>query len=150
MNVLEFIEALDKIDVHQATVTAVDDTKEDLEELNREQLEKGIQSDGEIIRWQKDEHYPYTLPYVRKKTAIGLQTEVVDLKLSGDFWSEIEASANDDSIVFEDKNPKTEFLEKNYTNKILGINEEKTQKYIEEIFSPAYRRNLAEQSGLNF
>lgn len=150
MNVVDFIESLDRIDIHQATISAVEATKEKLEELNKEQMQEGIQNDGDIIRWQKDDHYPYTKPYERKKEKAGLQVEVVDLKFSGDFWEEIEASAGSDQIDFTSNNYKTQFLEKNYSNKIFGTTDENTEKYNQEDFGPAFREQLAQQSGLDF
>ena len=148
MNVADYLECIEKIDVRQATNEVIDETADVLSEANRQQMKEGVNSEGEIIRWQKDSHYPYTPAYARKKAKAGLQILVVDLKFEGGFHNALKTSRKDSSIQFDAPTPITEFLEENYTPKIFGLNDEKTAKYTEETFLPAFKEKIGQQSGL--
>jgi hypothetical protein len=149
MNIVDYIEALKKINVHKAIVETFRETSEVLVAMNKQQLSEGKRSDDEKIHWLKDGHYPYTKPYARFKSAQGLQTKVVDLKLRGDFYESIGAKVNEKDIEFNGSSEIAKYLEENYSANIYSVTDENTEKYIDQNFTPVFIQKIEDQSGLS-
>src|SRR2546423_13498560 len=100
MTVAQMIANLDKVNVAQEAKESIEETKQTMLDLNASQLEQGIKADGDNIHWLRDSHYPYTLPYARRKSAEGYQTSVVDLNKSPgkDFYRSLEIKQDGDQL----------------------------------------------------
>jgi hypothetical protein len=155
MDIIETIEAIERINVNAAVLESVDETADEIKALLLTQLEAGTQNDGEAIHWQnpkrerKDNTFPYTKKYAKRKANLGFQTSVVDLNLGGEYWESIEAEAFGDAINFESKDEKAVYLEENYNaDKIYGLNEANKAKYIDDSLRDKVISKVSEQSGI--
>jgi hypothetical protein len=148
MNVSDYIKAIEKINVHEATIKAIGLTTQELADLNREQLAKGNRSDKEKVHWLKDSHYPYTKPYTRIKSKLGLPTDKVDLNLGRKFVDSIKADVKGEQIDFEGTSRLAQYLEPNYSSQIYGLTDENTEIYTENNFQPKFMEEISTQSGI--
>lgn len=147
---LDKIAKLQALNVEQVAETSLSAISSDLVDAQKDQLEKGQDSEGDKIRWQKDSHYPYTKPYERRKSKLGLQTEVVDLKLSGDYYNELQARVESGKVVIKSMNDKAVYLEENYNKDLInGLNPEHKVVIINEKLRPVFLRNIKEQLKTN-
>ena len=79
--------------------------------LNREQLKEGIRADGEKIQYLKGTHYPYSEGHKRYRMKLGLQVEVVDLFIRGDYYRSEFIERRDNEIEFSSSIKLGEYLE---------------------------------------
>ena len=144
MDILDYIEKLERLDILKLAKESIEETSVQLADLNREQLGEGKRSDNDNIHWLKDSHYPYVKPYARKRQKLGLQTKVVDLNVTRDFWNSIDAQINGEDIVFDGHSEIAKYLEINYSKEIYALNDEKTEKYI-DVLEPVFFEKLEKQ-----
>lgn len=150
MTTEELIQVLSKVDTKQLTEQTVEATSDTIIELEQQQMEQGIGEDGDTIRWLKDSHYPYTRPYTDRKAKLGLQTSVVDLKLTGTFYKAEKVKVEGDQIDYYNDDEKAEFLEKNYGKQIHGLTDENKQVYREGAFAETFREKFSSETSLEF
>jgi hypothetical protein len=148
MDIVDYLESLIKLDVEKAANIAIMKTRDKLGDLNRKQLSEGIRADDEKMHWMQDNHYPYVKPYARIRENMGLQTDFVDLKVTGDFWNSIDVIPENDEVIFFSMDDKAQYLEENYSKEIFGINDKNLETYTEDDFSPVFFEELEEQTGL--
>jgi hypothetical protein len=129
---------------------SIDQTSDTIVELNQQQMAEGVASDGETIHWLKDSHYPYTKPYAAEKARLGLQTEVVDLKLTGSFYKAERVKLEGDNLDFYNEDSKAEFLEKNYGKQIHGLTDENKKTYSHGVFCEALKTGIEAATGYKF
>lgn len=150
MDIGALFESLNKISIDEAVKETIEYTIPELIDLQTEQMQKGIKSDGERIEDKKGVYYPYSTPYAKKKSAMGLQTKVVDLFVTGDFYHNETAQFSGDSIIFNNIDEKNAKLERQYGKEIHGMAPETIQKYVEDTFSSVFKDKLKKQSGIDF
>jgi hypothetical protein len=96
-----------------------------LEDLNAEQLNKGIDSKGQKIT---PDYTPFTKAIKRAK---GQPTDRVTLKDTGDFYSSIDYSANFSGVDYTATDSKTNDLTEKYGDDILGLTDESINDVID-------------------
>ena len=149
MDIVDFIEAVQRIDVEKAANETINFTSKELADLNREQLAKGIRADNELVHWLKDGHYPYTKQYATfKANKFGGNTSVVDLNLGKKFIESIKAELKGEEIEFEGTSRMAQYLEPNYSSEIYGLTDDNLEKYTEKTFEPKFFDEIGKQSGL--
>ena len=96
---------------------------------NNDALDQGQNSEDDTLHYLKprvDNTDPYTNKYSKYKRRVGGRTSVVDLKLSGDWRRAIKLiKTKKNTFVLDSSDYKTDFLESNYGEDILGIQESK-------------------------
>lgn len=106
-------------------VKAAEAHKEELADLNVDQIERGLSPDGDFIgEYQSDD-------YALLKQALGSRAPLgkVDLKLEGDFISKLKVERKADMLLFDSTDHKTDKLESKYgTENIFGLTEESVNK----------------------
>jgi hypothetical protein len=108
-------------------LTAIKNTSIQLEDVQRDQMQVGENSQGNIIGKLRDADYAK-----RKKAKGGIaKLGVVDLKNTGDFYDAIFAKVESKFIEISSSDFKTNFLEKRYGEIIFGLNDHYKQKYFE-------------------
>lgn len=107
-------------DLKKVAIEAIDDTLPDIADKNREQLEKGLDSEGQIFSYYASENY------ARFKKAIGsiAPLGVTDLKLTGDFHSGIYAERAGDDLSMFSRDSKAGMLADKYGDNIFGLTDE--------------------------
>jgi hypothetical protein len=150
MTTEQLIQALSEIDPKQLTAETVQETSDTILELNQQQMEQGIDQDGEKIHWLKDSHYPYTRQYANRKSKLGLQTSVVDLKLTGNFYRSNKIRIESDEVDYFNDGELGDILEKNYGKQIFGLTDENKQVYREGVFAETFREKFSAKTTLQF
>lgn len=111
--------AIDTIvsDLQRVADAAIDESLIDMADKNREQLSKGLNSEGVIFSYYASD------AYARFKKSIGgiAPLGVTDLKLTGDFHSGILAEKQGDNILFDSRDSKAGMLTDKYGDSIFGL-----------------------------
>lgn len=123
------------IKVDETLFEVLEDNKELIEDLNAEQLNQGIRSDGSTIQ------PPYSPSYAKFKRALGFNPKIVNLKLSGDYHDDITAKVEKLAFTLDNVNEKDAMLSEKYGALIIGLTEESVAKLIEFIL-PEFRTLL--------
>jgi hypothetical protein len=137
-HLLDLIAKIRELPPQQIAEDSLNAISEDIVQSQRDQLSKGQDSEGGLIRWQHDSHYPYTKPYERRKAKLGKQTKVVDLNLTGKRSRRIEAKAEGGKVIIKSTDEKEQYLENNYGKDLInGLNQEHKGPLIREKLIPA-------------
>ena len=122
--------ALLKMDIPQAQINALYDTRSDYVSLQKEQMQAGEKSDGFIIGIYKNPAYA-----MRKSNPVA-QRGFVDLKDRGDFYAEIFAQPDDNGLLIDSTDWKSDSLQKKYGATIFGLNSKFKVPYVNKLQTP--------------
>lgn len=136
--------SLKRFDLGVAVLMSIYATKEDVVNLNRSQLWKGITSDGRDIR------PPYAPFTVLMKDQKGQPTDRVTLKDTGAFYDSIQVDVSSDSFTIDASDYKTDKLTDKYGKNIFGLTRISRAQYIEYSFFPALRSNIERKLLIKF
>jgi len=107
---------------------AVEEEAAEVARMNREQLSDGEQSDGNKLK------PPYSEKYAAFKRKKGLRTDVVTLRLEGDFYKSIKPNKTaPDAFEMESDDGKAKYLIARYGKAVLGLNEDNIDLLAERI-----------------
>lgn len=115
MNVWQLKKATDEIirDYNDEISNILESLEENIADLNREQLSKGLTSDGKKIGDKPPFYHPYYFPrHEGHRIAKGLEVGFINLNWSGKFY---------DSIFSEVKNEKVIVFSKDNQNKVNAL-----------------------------
>jgi hypothetical protein len=118
-----FISKLEGLEVKAKVV--VDKTiKEEAPDANREQLEQGVNADGEPITKQKIRAgaTTYSKGYAKQRKRKGLQTAHIDAKFTGKYHNSIKAKKKGKDYELKATDSKANTVEENLGN-LVGLNE---------------------------
>ena len=108
-------------------LTAIKNTSNDLEDVQRDQMQVGENAEGNIIGKLRSADYAK-----RKKAKGGIaKLGLVDLKNTGDFYDAIFAKVESKFIEISSSDYKTNLLEKKYGDIIFGLNDDYKKIYFE-------------------
>lgn len=111
----------------------IKDNEDDVIDLNIDQMEEGIDSEGELIR---PAYSPMTISIKKKK---GQPYKIVTLKDKGDFHESVFLIYTGDSIKFTADDSKTKKLRGKYGQVIFGLNKSSLRKFRNFIAIPILR-----------
>lgn len=117
----EHIKRLRSITIHQQEADILNIVKANeptAVDLNLSQLLAGRDSNGEML------FPPYSEPYARYKDLLGMPSDRVTLKLSGDFHNSFFMNADKWPVFFDATDPKTDKLKQNYGGEIFGLDQQ--------------------------
>ena len=102
---------------------AITEESAEIQRMNTEQLDDGMRSDKKPIR------PPYSPKYAAYKKRLGLKTNVVTLRLSGDFYKSLHPKRTaPDEMEVSSNDFKAPFLTGRYGKEVLGLNEDNIDK----------------------
>lgn len=104
---------ISKIDLDRAAERALKARREDIAELNREQLEIGMRADGSFLP-------PYSANSVSK---FGKTPGTIKLFDTGAFYAGIKPEFDKSGFSMEDTDSKTDMLQDKYGDSILGLSD---------------------------
>ena len=120
-----------------------------LTDLNRENLNSGIDSKGVELNFKKPRITPltstlsYTKEYARFKKSKGRQTSFVDLRLLGDFHKSITLTRLEQGwFTFTSGVDIFPYLVANYGTEILGVTEKQLQEFSTNELKPYLENKL--------
>jgi hypothetical protein len=118
-----------------AVSIAVTEEAAEISEMNRRQLDAGDRADGNQVK------PPYTPKYAAYKRSLGLKTNVVTLRLTGDFYRSIKPEQTaPDEMELQSQDSKAPYLLARYGKQVLGLSEENIKKLAERIQPKMLRR----------
>lgn len=108
------------------------------EELQRAQYQAGQTSLGKDTFYGKyaksTERYPRSTPIS--------SGDIIKLKDTGQFYKDIKATNDKDSILMENKNSKLELLEEAYGDTVVGLHEESLSELSDFILTTEIAQNI--------
>lgn len=133
------------LDLARAVVNAIEVTREQYLDRQREQFARGERADETSLGG-------YSLDYAAKRRRYGLQTEVKDLNFTGGFYGSMMIEAFPDTVNITSDVDYEKWIDYHYNKnkKLYGLNQENLEAYRREEFWPALKEEITAQSGLNF
>lgn len=147
-NTLELYNALVELDIETESVNSVINTDKEMADLNREQFEAGVSSEGKKIS-----------PKYRSKAYAELKNEMnpsagmwnPDLILTGAFIQSISVeNITKDGFTIEASDSKSEQLSEKYGDEIFGLVSTQQEYYNKEVFFPDFSAAITQKTGLEF
>jgi hypothetical protein len=142
----DLLAKLNAMNVQHIAQTIFVATEESLEEIQRSQMEHGLNADGEPIGQYKQEWYADRKNMMNPLAGYGQ----VDLKHTGRFYDNITVAIINDELIIESTDGKNEALIEKYGENIFGINEDFKQRYIDEDLRPEFKKEIQKATGLRF
>lgn len=145
MGLTDLYNAFKSLDMEQATINAIQDTRDRMIYLNKSQLNLDSQkSDGKYLRQYFDREYAIYKNELNPFPGLGNP----DLNLTGKFYSGFFATVKGSKIEFGSTDSKTPMLEKKYGKAIFGLTEENKTDYAIETVRPEVVKYLEQKTGL--
>lgn len=116
-------------DLHTDLISAMASNKEEVVDANVDQIERGIAPDGGYIGEYRSDDYAKYKQSIGSKAPSGR----VDLKLSGDFISGINADPTNEGLRLDSSDYKTDHLEQKYDGRIFGLTQKSKQDLAPQI-----------------
>lgn len=145
--VLDLIENISKLDVKRLATDAIERTIDVMPQLNREQLEYGLDS-----RETKIKPSYQSRSYATKKNQMNPAPGMwhPDLILTGAFTASIKVNLSGDKINFKATDLKAPDLLEKYGDDILGLGDTQQEYYNDSIFFPEFSNDITLVTGLEF
>jgi hypothetical protein len=139
--ITQMIERLERVNPQTALVAAVNQTKEQYEDLLRSQLAAGKTKDGANI-----EPAPYSKAYGKLRQKEGLQIAFIDLKRKGNYYAGMTAEVEGTKIKLWSTVSYEQFISKRYDGpgELYGLTESNMEKY-REIVRPVLQAEAKAQ-----
>ena len=148
-NVLELDIMLEKFDVHESAVKAVSSNVEGYEELQRDQMMSGRNSQGKRIGKYRSNWYAKMKAGMNSMLSSMIPYNV-DLKLTGAFQKGITAKVSGDEIDVTSKDSKAADLEGKYGSEIFGLDSKSGDTFADWFAGPSFRKLFTDKTGLTF
>jgi hypothetical protein len=129
------------LDVHEVAVNSINETKDVIADLNVEQLNKGIRSDGSFMP-------DYSHASVE---LFGKPAGPIKLFDTGAFYRGFEVKMQGDKVIIDSTDNKTDLLFKKYATKkknIFGLSGPYRREYIDNSLRKAFRKNIKQEIGI--
>jgi len=121
----DMLEEIQAINIDSEIEQSLYDTRENYVSLQQEQIKSGVRSDDKNIFRLSTGSDQYSPGYARKKG----KTKPIDLFDKGDFSMEIFMDVRDEELFIDSADPKSGMLQKDYGDKIFGLNDERGQVF---------------------
>jgi hypothetical protein len=146
----EMIARLKALNVTVEAQKSFDETENTVLDLNKKQMKDGLLSNSEPITYLHGSHYPYSGGHTRTRLKLGLQVEVVDLRITGKFYSSEFIERNGNEIEYSSSIKLGEYLEEMYGYKIFGMTQKSREKYTSKEYWQALKKNIESVIKLKF
>jgi hypothetical protein len=145
MTAAEAIRRLRRINLPEVIVGALEETKEEYGALQLAQFVEGQNSVGIELS-------PYSKAYARLRQRNGLQTEVKDLRFSGEFYENLIVEPFEDVINVSSDVEYERWIDHFYNEdgKLYGLNDDNAFHYRTGPLFQAVKEKIIEQTGLTF
>jgi hypothetical protein len=143
--ILGMYNKFETLETEVISVEAVTETKEQIADLNIEQMSEGQDADGAKIGQYRNEEYAAMKFAMNPKAGFGN----VDLKLTGAFVGGYYINVEADKIVEGSRDSKSAALEAKYGH-IFGLNTSFRVEYIKKWLRPYFNALITERTGLKF
>jgi hypothetical protein len=142
ITIIDLLEKIEQMDIESAAEQSVNDTASAYAQKNIDQMYSGKLNNG------KDIEPEYAESTKKRKRKRGEPADRVTLKDKGKFYSGYKAKASDGYITSESDVEYEKYIDKKYTEKIHGLNDDSMSEYVESQLWDAFREKLEDQINL--
>jgi hypothetical protein len=128
----KMIATMEAVNISAIVADAMYNTKNDIIQLQVEQMYSGKRSDGKLIGKYKNKVYAAKKYSLNPLAGFGN----VDLRLTGDFQDYIIADVRENSVVFSSEDDKTIDLVEKYSDDIFGLSTPYAKEYATNYLGP--------------
>lgn len=140
----DMLDRVREFNVLEESGQAIENTREDMKRIQREQMLQGLNADGVPIGQYKSDKYAAMKAAMNPLPGFGN----VDLKLTGSFQDELFVDVRGEEYIIDSADSKAVFLIENYTDKAIGLNDASLDKYAQEYAGPQLIEQAREKLGL--
>lgn len=126
------------LDTDQVAVQAIENSKELMADLNAEQINSGLRSDGTLMP-------DYS---IRSVVQYGKPYGPIRLRDTGAWQQGMYVTVHGDNVVFSSTDSKDRHLVDKYGTQIQGLSDKYKNEAIRESIRPSFMRQIKEQTGL--
>jgi hypothetical protein len=137
---------LEALDTDQVIVNSLEQTKEEIANLNVEQMNKGFNSKGEKIGAYRNELYAEEKHRMNPLPGFG----VPDLRLTGAFYGGTTVKVSGQTLMIDSSDSKSIELQEKYGKEIFGLSGVYKREYLNESLGPVFRKSITSIIGLKF
>jgi hypothetical protein len=138
------------LNITEQAQQSFDESENTVLDLNKEQMKEGLLSNSEPITYLHGSHYPYSVQHTKTRLKLGLQVEVVDLKMSGKFWSSEYIERHGNEIEYSSSISLGKELEDMYGYRIFGLTDKNREAYTVGEFWKALKQKIEAGLKLKF
>lgn len=117
----------------------VEETKDSIQLLQKDQLLRGLNSKGEKIGRYRSNKYARVKNEMNPLPGLGIP----DLKVTGSFHTKISTTVTPDTFKSDSSDSKAPNLKEKYGNDIFGLTDESKSEYIQEL-KPVFVKKMKE------
>lgn len=143
--IASMLNKIKSVDISTIAIASILETKETIGDLNIEQMNKGLRSDGsEILPSYSD----LTIQIKKEK---GQPTDRVTLKDTGSFYEGVKVNISGEKIDITSTDEKTAKLNKKYSKSkgnIFGLSDKFKREYLNEKQRPSFKKKVELATGL--
>lgn len=129
---------ISSLSIKDESYKAVLETKQDITNIQKEQLLHGLDAGGNKLRKYRGRKYALAKAFMNPLPGFGNP----DLNLTGSFYAGFETVVNPISFATHSADPKNEFLVKKYDP--FGLNIDSKNEYIKEL-RPVFIKNVRQK-----
>jgi len=131
VTVSAYLNKLERINIEAESVKSIDQTKDEIPDLNRERMLSGKRADGSIM----PDYSPISV------SVYGYPPGPIRLKATGSFQRSITVKVEGKSIVTDSTDDKSMMLQKRYGSDIFGLDKEGRIDYV-KVLQPVLVDNV--------
>lgn len=156
--VAEMLRRLEGLSLHNAAIETIEETKDEILRLNRDQLYHGFNKNGDYLRFYsisykyEGHEYPsfYGKKYIDLKSSLNSMPGYghPDLFLTGDFYRSFFVQVNNNGFAVGANDRKADGLEKKYKKTIFGLSPNSMSIYSKGAFLKVYKAKIRAQLGI--
>lgn len=148
--IAQILQNLKALDLHDVVMQALEETTPDMQALNISQLQKGKLRDDTTITNVKTGNKAYSSRHKKYRQGLGLQVDHVDLKITGQFYNEINFKLSNTEIEIDSTVPYSKYIEEMYTPQVFGLTPENRREYIFNKFFNVLKPKIESVTKLTF
>lgn len=136
----------DSVQLRQEVPNIIASTKQELADLNRDQLRHGYDKNGERLRPYSS--LTYAIDKNQKNPLAGVGNP--DLRDTGRFYNGWKIDVSQTDIIFDSTDSKTPDLESKYGQNIFGLTIESKSTYVNSILYDLIKRYIQDKTKVSF
>lgn len=147
MTTLELLNKVQSLNTDQVIQTTMEGTKEQIADLNIEQLRQGFSKSGERFSPYRNEEYAAMKNQLNPLPGFGNP----DYILTGAFSSRIQATATEDGYQITSTDPKlAKLIARDPSDLPIGLSPVTHEKALNEVVRPYFKQEITAAAGLKF
>lgn len=144
--IAEFRRRFQSVNLRQEIPSIIESTKQELADLNRDQLRYGYDKNGERLKSYSS--LTYAIDKNQRNPLAGVGNP--DLRDTGKFYNGWKIDVSQTDITFDSTDSKTPDLESKYGQTIFGLTTESKSTYVTNILYDLIKRYIQDKTKVSF